>query len=82
MAKEKTEGYVIGARGAKYTGKEGTKHGLNGDGTQGTWNAVCAEVKKLGGTITRAQLATVCNAHADKGYTTYCLRNNWLVPSA
>ena len=72
--------YVIGARGAKYSGHEGTKYGTNG--TASTWNLVCDTVKKQGGSITRSELAAIVRSNGDKGYAAYAIRNRWLVPSA
>lgn len=71
---------VVGPRGAKYTGKDGTKHGAGG--THGTWAAVQAAVAANGGTITYDALRALCAAQGDKGYAAYAVRNMWLVPSA
>jgi hypothetical protein len=73
---------VVGARGAKYSGKQGTKYGANGGGTAATWQAVLAAVAANGGTIGYSQLQAVTAAASDKGFAAYAVRNNWLVPQA
>jgi hypothetical protein len=72
---------VIGARGAKYTGKE-TVHGTTGHGNMGTWAHVKEIVEANGGTITPEEALSACIAVGHKGYFRYMLRNMWLVPQA
>ena len=74
--------FVVGARGAKYSGKQGTKYGANGGGTAATWQAVTAAIAANGGTIGYGQLQAVTAAAFDKGFAAYAVRNNWLVPQA
>jgi hypothetical protein len=74
--------YVIGARGAKYNGHEGTKKGTDGKGTSGTWTKVRDAVAANEGSIDFAALKAVCAADNDPGFARYALRNNWLVPKS